>query len=150
MEKREVRYGVWLQVIGYLFILLFVYAATNKLLDFEQFRMQLHKSPYLAGHANWLSWFVPLSEYVCAGLFLFSKQLRYALYASLILMAAFTLYIGMVLNFSDDIPCSCGGILANLGWTEHLLFNIFFIGLAVVGIRILNRQKKPEFYNSTT
>jgi hypothetical protein len=49
-------------------------------------------------------------------------------------MTMFSGYIIAILNFSDYVPCSCGGILEKLGWTEHLAFNIAFMVLAVVGI----------------
>ncbi|HZH70563.1 MAG TPA: MauE/DoxX family redox-associated membrane protein [Flavobacteriaceae bacterium] len=40
------------------------------------------------------------------------------------------------------MPCSCGGVLEQLGWTEHLAFNIGFMGLGVVGILIENKRMR--------
>jgi hypothetical protein len=48
-----------------------------------------------------------------------------------VLNDCFTTYIILILNFSSFIPCSCGGILEKLGWTEHLIFN-FFLQVVVV------------------
>jgi hypothetical protein len=25
------------------------------------------------------------------------------------------------------IPCSCGGLISSLSWTQHLFFNLFFL-----------------------
>ncbi|MEG0917288.1 MAG: hypothetical protein RSF68_09775, partial [Myroides sp.] len=36
---------------------------------------------------------------------------------------AFTVYIFLILNYSPFVPCSCGGVLEDLGWWEHLWFN---------------------------
>jgi len=56
------------------------------------------------------------------------------LYASFSLMVMFTAYIIAITKFSDYIPCSCGGVLQNMSWNQHLIFNIGFILLAVAGI----------------
>src|SRR5690606_23761035 len=47
-------------------------------------------------------------------------------------MTAFTVYIYLILNYSPFVPCSCGGILEKMGWTEHLWFNIIITLLAIV------------------
>ncbi|WP_417857511.1 MauE/DoxX family redox-associated membrane protein, partial [Xanthomarina gelatinilytica] len=57
-----------------------------------------------------------------------------ALFAAFALMVMFTAYIVIILNFSDFIPCSCGGVLEKLSWTQHLIFNIAFIILAGVAV----------------
>src|SRR5690606_19412237 len=56
------------------------------------------------------------------------------------LMVMFTTYIIIILNFTSFIPCSCGGVLEKLGWTEHLIFNIAFIVLSGVAILILSHN----------
>lgn len=121
-------------LIAALFILLFVYAATSKLLDFEQFRIQLGQSPLLTAYAEPVAWGVPLLELGIAGLLCFQSWRRHAFYAAFSLMVMFTTYILLILNFSDYIPCSCGGVLEKLGWTEHVFFNLGFILLAAIGI----------------
>ncbi len=63
-----------------------------------------------------------------------------ALYASFSLMVMFTVYIFIVLNYSPFVPCSCGGILEKMGWTEHLFFNIGFVFLAMIGILLLEKS----------
>ncbi|MAO41894.1 MULTISPECIES: MauE/DoxX family redox-associated membrane protein [Leeuwenhoekiella] len=120
-KNRVVHHTV--QGIGFFFILLWVYAATAKLLDFEAFSVQLGQSPLLSAYAGVLVWLVPLSEYVLSGLLMFPKTRKAGLLGSLSLMTAFTTYIIIILNYADFVPCSCGGILESLGWTEHLIFN---------------------------
>src|SRR5690606_12191987 len=44
--------------------------------------------------------------------------------------------------YSDFIPCSCGGVLEKMGWTEHLVFNISFIVLAFVGILLFVKRER--------
>lgn len=125
--------SVW---ISYAYILLFVYAAVSKLLDFENFRVQLGQSPLLGAYAEWIAWIIPLLELLIALALSFSKFRRIALLASYFLMVMFTAYIYIILNYSSFIPCSCGGVLEKMSWDEHLLFNVVFILLAVIGIFI--------------
>lgn len=125
---------VMVQVISYLYVLLFVYSAVSKLLEFEDFRVQLAQSPLLSAFAGFVAPTVIIVELLIAGLLCLNAYRLPGLYASLYLMIAFTVYIYLILNFSDFIPCSCGGIIEKLGWTEHFFFNITFIILALVAI----------------
>ena len=137
--------GVIVELICFLYVLLFVYAATSKLMDFEQFRVQLGQSPILTAYANWVAWLVPLAEYMLA-ILLSMKSTRYkALFMTLGLMTMFTTYIILVLNLSDYIPCSCGGVLEDLGGTEHIVFNVFFWVLSIIAILQLTNYstRKP-------
>lgn len=126
-----------ISTISMLFIVLFVYAATSKLWDFQQFRVQLGQSPILTAYADGVAWMVPGVEYLLAFLLLFNGSRLAAFYGSLALMVMFTTYIFLVLQFSDYIPCSCGGVLEDLGWTEHIVFNLFFVVLAIITIVLL-------------
>lgn len=135
---------ILLEIICGLYILLFTYAAVSKLLDYQQFNVQLGQSPVLAAYADIIAWAVPFGEIVIS-LMLFVTRFRLiGLFASFFLMVMFTAYIIVILNFSDYVPCSCGGVLEKLGWTEHLIFNSAFIVLAFIGIMIMGDQKNYE------
>jgi hypothetical protein len=56
----------------------------------------------------------------------------------------FTAYIITILNFSEYIPCSCGGILQNMTWKTHLVFNIGLVLLSIAGILIETYSKNAE------
>lgn len=130
-----------------LFMVLFVYAATSKILDFNHFKIQLSRSPYIFSYSNVIAWAIPITELLIAGLFLFPKYRLLAFYASFSLMTIFTTYLLIVLNISDSIPCSCGGILTKLGWNEHVVFNTVFIIIALLGILLQKKQK--NYHNNT-
>jgi uncharacterized membrane protein YphA (DoxX/SURF4 family) len=136
--KFNLRYKyIFIEVISFLYVVLFVYAAVSKLLDFENFRVQLGQSPLLSAFAGVIAWIVPALELFIA-LLIVSKRLRIiGLFGALGLMIMFTAYIFIILNYSSFVPCSCGGILEKLGWTEHLFFNLVFIMLAAAGILLL-------------
>lgn len=128
------------EIISFLFILLFIYAALAKLMDYEKFRAQLGQSPLLTAFAGWVAWGVPCIEIVIAAMLAIPRLRLVAFYAAFSLMVMFTAYIVVILQFSDYVPCSCGGVLQDMSWTQHLIFNIVFVLLAVAGI-ILYAQK---------
>lgn len=110
--------------VSYFFVLLFIYASISKVLDFENFQSQIALSPLLSSFAASISYGVIISEMIIVVLLIFPKSRIYGLYASLGLMSAFTIYIYLILNYSDFIPCSCGGILEKMTWDQHIIFNI--------------------------
>ncbi|MEJ5996589.1 MauE/DoxX family redox-associated membrane protein [Pedobacter sp. Du54] len=141
-------------VISYAYVILFLYAAFYKLFDYGYFLRQLEHSPLLGPYRNWIGWAIPFSEIVISFLLLRSRSRLFGLYAAALIMAIFTLYIVYILNFSPHVPCSCGGILATMGWFEHLVFNSVFLILAIGGIvlqkkliKIFPAQEKGEAEN---
>jgi uncharacterized membrane protein YphA (DoxX/SURF4 family) len=141
MEMNIKTKKLFLEFICLLYVLLFVYAAVSKLLDFENFQVQLGQSPLLSAFASWISWLVPTIELLICLLLLIPKWRNMALFAAGSLMMMFATYIYIILHYSSFVPCSCGGILEKMGWTEHLIFNIFFVVLAILGLLIEKEQK---------
>ena len=127
--------------VSYIYAFLFTYAAISKIIDFENFRIQLGQSPLLSSFAALIVWTIPVIELLISVLLFFKNQRLKALLAAYSLMVMFTTYIYIILNYSSYIPCSCGGILEKLGWTEHLIFNLFFIIMAGISIIFLSKTK---------
>jgi uncharacterized membrane protein YphA (DoxX/SURF4 family) len=128
-------------IICYCFILLFLYAAAAKLLDDQKFELQIAKSPILTDFAGILVWLVPVVEIVIAILLMFPKTTSLGLFAALGLMTLFTAYIIVILNFSENIPCSCGGVLEHMSWQQHLVFNAVFVILSIAGILLHSKSQ---------
>jgi hypothetical protein len=126
-----------LEFICLLYILLFVYAAFSKLFDFENFLVQLGQSPLLSAYARWSAYGVPFLEIIIAILLMVQKFRLIGLFASYTLMVLFTAYICILLNYSAFVPCSCGGIIQKLSWSQHIIFNCCFIALAGIAILLL-------------
>ncbi|AYN03594.1 MauE/DoxX family redox-associated membrane protein [Flavobacterium sp. 140616W15] len=131
--RAEIR-NIIIEIICLLYVLLFVYAAVSKLLDFENFQVQLGQSPLLSSYAVWVSYLVPVIELLIVILLIIPKFRITGLYASLSLMTMFSVYIIIILNFSSFVPCSCGGILEKMTWKIHLVFNLFFVVLAFLAL----------------
>ena len=132
-------------VVAYFFIVLFVYAAVSKMRDFENFQVQLVQSPLLSAYAGFISYGVILLELMIALILAFPKGRKVGLYVSFGLMGAFTVYIYLILNYSDFVPCSCGGILEKMGWTEHLIFNVGSVVIAFVAIVFMEKEGAIHF-----
>src|SRR5262245_13181963 len=100
-----------IEIISSLLILLFVYTAISKLLDYDTFKVQLGKSPFINSFAGIVAWALPAGEIIVALALAFKKTRLLGLYVSLFLMTMFTAYIYAMLHYSYYLPCSCGGVL---------------------------------------
>jgi putative oxidoreductase len=127
-------------IITYAFFLLFVYTSLSKLIAFDYYLYDLKRSPLLGSYAPVIAFLIPFSELLVAALLLPGKSRMYGLTGSLILMTLFTLYVGYVLTFTTSRPCTCGGIIRQLSWPNHLIFNIGFLLLAILGIYLQSKH----------
>lgn len=128
-------------MVSLMFILLFVYAAVSKALGFENFQVQIGQSPMLSAFADFVSVGIIIIEIIASVLLVFQKTRLIGLYLSFFLMVMFTTYIVIILNFSSFVPCSCGGVLEKMSWTEHLIFNVCFTILAALGVLLMKGFK---------
>lgn len=124
------------ELIRYLFIVLLLYAAVYKLIEYPKFYESLLNSPVFKMEVIvvFISWFTPILELVTAGLLISKSYRKTGIYIAFTLILLFTIYIAGILLFSQEIPCSCGGIINNLTWNEHLIFNIGFVLLGAIGM----------------
>ncbi|HMI67796.1 MAG TPA: MauE/DoxX family redox-associated membrane protein [Cyclobacteriaceae bacterium] len=136
-----------IEIFAFSLILLFVYAAFSKVLDLEKFRIQIGQSPLLTKLQSSVSIVIPLVEIVCSMMLAIPKYRLVGFALAFGLMSMFNAYIISILQFSEHIPCACGGVLQFLGWKRHLLFNCFFGGVAAAGfvlVHSLTRQHLSE------
>lgn len=140
------------EIIVMLYAILFLYTGISKLIEYSVFKEQIATSPILARVSKPIAAGLPWTEFLVILFLLIPKWRLKGLYAAGILMSLFTIYIAATLMFSKHIPCSCGGVLAEMSWTHHIIFNCFFVALACLGIRIervLNRAKIDEITSVT-
>ena len=143
MSKKQVT----LECVCALLILLFLYASISKFLDFKTFIDQMNNQPLPNSWTPFLVWSIPLLEIAISITLLFEYTRLLGLYASLVLMVIFTIYTGIVLlHFFPYIPCSCGGVIRHLTWSQHLFLNLFYVAISVLGIILQHRKSlKPSF-----
>jgi putative oxidoreductase len=120
-------------------ILLWVYAAASKWMQFKMFVGTLSNQVLPHWIVYPLAYLLPLFELLTAIGLCFSHYRKAGFWASLILLTGFTVYItAILLRLFPRVPCSCGGVISNLSWLSHLFFNLFFLLLSIVGLSISN------------
>jgi len=132
-----------LDTIVNLFFILFMYAAMNKLMEFDKFQLQISKSPVITSLAPVLAWMIPSVEIVISIMLYLQRTVLIALYASIGLISLFTVYIIAVLNFNEAIPDNMG-VLNNSGWVMHVFFNLVFVGLGILGVLLKTKRIMSE------
>jgi len=129
-----------LMTLAALLAVMFFYAACSKLIDMPLTRFQMHGQVFPKNLADVLAWLVPLTELMITLSLLLSPTRLLGFYASLSLLLLFSIYIAITMSGAfGKIPCSCGGVLGNLGYWTHLVFNLGFMFLAGLGIAIEQR-----------
>jgi len=139
---------IGIDIISYLFVLLFAYTGINKLLELQTFKGALAVSPIsvVRVFGPLISYIIPPFEILVA-VSLTTVKFRYlGLYSSAILMFAFLLYVSYINTFipHTKLPCTCGGIISTLTWKGHLYLNLLLTSLAVFGLRLF---RHPTTYN---
>lgn len=133
---------VFVRGASFLLVLLFVYAAVSKLIDYGEFRNSLADAPFIGPYAGVLAWFIPALELYISLMLLFGATRLMGLYASFVLMTAFTVYIASLLASGSDLPCECGGILNEMSWELHLVFNCFLVAISGAATFVERRRLK--------
>lgn len=130
---------IFIEVTAALFVLLFIYTAIMKLRDIPFFIGSMNHSPILRPYAPFLSVYIPSVELIIA-ILLILPFTRYAgLVCASLLMLIFTAYIAYILLYSDQLPCSCGGVIQQMKWPAHLIFNILFLLMGTSSIVLKNQ-----------
>ncbi|WP_316789706.1 MauE/DoxX family redox-associated membrane protein [Pedobacter frigoris] len=125
--------------VVYLFIVLFMYTAASKLLTVKSFASTLAKSPLIGSYSLFVAWAIPIIEIAISMALIFPTIRKTGLWASLILMLAFTTYLMYMVFSGSELPCHCGGVISRMTWQQHIWFNLGFVALGIIGI---NTNKK--------
>ena len=137
-----------IEIVVLLLVVLFLYTGVSKLVDFKGFTYDLNNQPFPNSFTPFLRWIIPFTEIAIVVALLFEKTRLIGLYSSLVLMTLFTIYTALVLfHVFKYVPCSCGGVIKHLTWPQHLLFNLFFVGITFTAIKQHKREKLKINYN---
>lgn len=133
-------------VIAYLFILLFLYTATDKIWKFYSFQRVMGVMPVIGELRVYVAYFIPTAEIITSVLLIVPALKKYGLISSLALMVIFTSYLIFMVFYAKDLPCNCGGVISKMSWNQHIFFNLAFIVLGSIGclfVRDLDHNLKP-------
>jgi hypothetical protein len=127
--------------------MLFLYASISKFLDFQRFTGEMNNQPLPNSWTPFLVWTVPSLEIAISVALIFERTRLVGFIASLSLMTLFTIYTAAILlHFFAYVPCSCGGVIRKLTWPQHLVFNLFFVALSVLGIILQRRSSSKSIF----
>ncbi|HVZ96687.1 MAG TPA: MauE/DoxX family redox-associated membrane protein [Chitinophagaceae bacterium] len=112
-----------IEIISSLLVFLFTYTACSKLMNYRFFAYQLSRAPMLGNSATTIAWLLPLTELITVVLLIVKGTRLYGLIVSFFMLFIFTVYISVMLLSGSPLSCSCGGVLKQLSWKQHLLFN---------------------------
>lgn len=111
--------------------LLFMYAGISKLLDFNNFIVQLDSSPLIPDSLTLIvARGLPILEILIAIGLCFDATRKLCSYLTFAVMLGFTVYLVVLIMFFENVPCSCGGILGKMSYPVHIIFNIVFTAIA--------------------
>jgi len=137
--------NIALEIICFLLILLFVYTAVSKFINFDNFRkFVVTQTPLLRPVAGAMAIVIHAAELLASCLLIIPRFRKLGLYTSFILMAIFTGYVVYALYFAPKVPCACGGIIREMSWRQHLIFNSAFTIAAFIAIRLHNKPGNPN------
>lgn len=139
-----------IEICATLLILLFLYAAASKLMDYKRYWGEMNNQPFDNKFTTLLTIAIPAAEIITVLLLIIHKTRKWGFIASAFLMTIFSGYIALVLaKFYDRVPCTCGGVLDQLGWGPHLVVNIGFLALSLLGWRLITRKTHTPNVNGT-
>ena len=125
-------------IVTILLIILWFYSAVSKLKDMAKFKTAMLRQIFPQWIDKLLVYTLPPVEIAVAILLLFESTRLYGMYSSLVLILAFTIYVGgAVFGFYPQYPCSCGGIFTKMGWPQHFRANVALTLLALAGVLLM-------------
>jgi putative oxidoreductase len=134
--------NIWIvEIVSAILIFVFVYAGVSKLMDHYAFAAVLSSTPLIKTFATQMSLTLPLVELITAMLVLFPITKKIGFLISIMLMLVFSGYISFMLAFVSNLPCACGGILNTMSWKQHIIFNLFILAIAIIGIYKMKNYK---------
>ncbi len=139
----------WIVILSSLLVLLFLYTGLVKFRDLQQFAGEMRNQVFPKMMVPYIVWILPSMEIGIALLLLFDRTRFAGLLYSFVLMLLFTAYTALVLlHVFKRVPCSCGGVIRSLSWGQHLAFNLFFLAVSVMAIKLFMHEdrgnRKPE------
>ncbi len=132
---------LFINISVFLIVFLLVYTGVSKLLDYEQFGTDLEKSPIIpTSLVPLITFALPISEILLALALLSTRWRKDAFLVSGFLFVLFTLYLCIILYAADYVPCSCGGVVAQMSWEWHIVMNVFFILISFISYYFLPNE----------
>ncbi len=139
-------------VISLFFAVLFSYAAMSKATGFKNFRDQLEQSPGLEGYGEPIAYSIIALHTVSAILLCYRPLRLWGLWITFGITTVFAGYVGGILLYSNNLPCTCIGLFEKMTWKDNLVLNIGLMITALTGMMTvkaarskINNEKGASF-----
>lgn len=135
MEKPDYAFLISLPLL-----MLWGYTSIEKIIHWQESYRAFLNQPFPSHWAELLAYVVPLLEFLLVILLIFPKSRWFGFLGSTLILNSFTVYVGMVwIGVFTETPCNCAGLINLLNWEGHLILNIGFLVLSVLGLGFAKR-----------
>ncbi|WP_164126429.1 MauE/DoxX family redox-associated membrane protein [Sphingobacterium luzhongxinii] len=134
-----------LNTLVVLLLVLWIPSSLYKIMLYEAFKSGILQQPLSYTVAWSLIYSLPALGLVTAILLVAERFRKVGLLLSSIQLILFTGYIALVLLQAwGKPPCSCGLAIPQMGWTNHLWFNLFFLAISITGYLLSTKFDKKQ------
>lgn len=126
--------------ISIFLIIFWLFVGLEKAWSWQNFRISLQQQPLPDWSIGIIFWLVPLLEILTGILLAFrsNKMQRLGYWGSILLLSAFTIFIGLgVAGVYEKRPCTCSSIFNEMSWEWHLVVNMILLSASILGLLIL-------------
>ena len=129
-----------LNLVGYFFSLLFIYAGLRKIIDYKMFINEIEVFPLLAKTSIFpvihkiggkTLWLIIILESSASALLMNKKWILKGLYLTFGIITIITCYLFGILQFSKQIPIFFGSIFPHVSLYGHILVSISLLFLSL-------------------
>lgn len=121
-------------VIILFFVILMSYAVISKISDFRNFKSQLAQSPGIEEFGRTIAYGIIVLQTVAVVLLCHRPFRLWGLWMNFGILCSFVGYIGIILIYSNNLPCTCLGLFEKMTWKGNLVLNIGLMITALTGI----------------
>lgn len=125
--------------ISIFLIIFWLYVGLEKASSWKNFQLSLQQQPLPTWSVGILYWLLPLAEMLTGTLLAFrsNKLQRLGYWGSILLLSAFTIFIGLgVAGVYEKRPCTCASIFNAISWEWHLVINAILLALSILGLYV--------------
>lgn len=121
-------------LISFIFVVLFAYTVISKGAGFSTYLNQLEQSPGLEEYGEPIAYSIIALHTVSAILLCYRPLRLWGLWIAFGIMTVFAGYVGGILLYSNNLPCTCIGLFEKMTWKDNLILNIGLMITALTGI----------------
>ncbi|MBH1959622.1 MAG: hypothetical protein I8H68_05890 [Flavobacteriia bacterium] len=128
--------------VSLFFTVLFSYAVTVKVFHFKSFSSQLEMAPGLEGWGKTTALIIIAGQILIIVLLCFRSKPLPGLWLTLGMLTFFTGYIGYLLHYGKNLPCTCIGFFEKVICKGNLILNMGLMITAIGGM--ITEQKTVD------